>query len=88
MRAFDIIRCGGFDPDQLARLEAIFANAWKELSNRYATVQEESREDARERLARIVVTLGTNTRNDAWLIAVVIAAFEEELGSYTPEPAK
>jgi hypothetical protein len=51
-------------------------------------VQEESREDARERLARIVVTLGTNTRNDAWLIAVVIAAFEEELGSYTPEPAK
>jgi hypothetical protein len=58
------------------RQRRAFAVAWKELSGRYAGVHGESYEQARERLARIVVTLGKGPIEDAQLIALAIAAFE------------
>jgi hypothetical protein len=78
MRAFEIIRSGGFGPAELARLDAIFASAWKNLAARYASVHGESYDEARERLARIVVTLGKSTIDDEQLVALAIAAFERK----------
>jgi hypothetical protein len=76
MRAFAIFRSGGFGPEEIARLDAILANAWKELRGRYASVHGESEPEARERLARIIVTLARATIDDEELIAAAIAGFE------------
>jgi hypothetical protein len=76
MRAFEIIRSGGFGPAEIARLDAVFANAWTELADRYANVHGEGYEKARERLASIVIALGKKSLDDAQLVAIVVAAFE------------
>ena len=53
-----IIRNGGFDPEDVARLDAAFTAAWKQIECRYDLASDMERDATRERLAVMIVTLG------------------------------
>ena len=48
-----IIRNGGFDPEDAARLDAAFTAAWKQIECRYDLASDMERDATRERLAVI-----------------------------------
>ena len=61
MRVRQIIRSGGFEPQDVKLLDAVFDASWHQLQGYYPPEGTE-REVARERLAAIVVTLGKTCR--------------------------
>ena len=56
MKAYELIRNGGFGPEDLKFLDAVFDAAWQEVASQFST--DEEREAARLKLAGIIVTLG------------------------------
>lgn len=61
MRVRQIIRSGGFEPEDINLLDAVFDASWHQLERHYPADGTE-RVAARERLASIVVTLGNTCR--------------------------
>jgi hypothetical protein len=61
MRVRQIIRSGGFEPQDVKRLDAVFDASWHQLAG-YYPAEGTVRDAARERLASIVVTLGKTCR--------------------------
>ena len=53
-----IIRNGGFDPEDVARLSAAFTAAWKQIECRFDVASDLERDAIREKLAVIIVELG------------------------------
>ena len=53
-----IIRNGGFDPEDVARLDAAFTAAWKQIEFRFDLASEMERDASREKLAVIIVAIG------------------------------
>ena len=76
MKARQIIGDGGFAPEDVVFVSAVFDSAWHQVESRFANGGEE-RDIARERLARIVVALATANRDHGGgeLEALVLAAF-------------
>ena len=56
MEAYERIRNGGFGPEDLKFLNAVFDAAWHEIASRFST--DDEREAARLKLAGIIVALG------------------------------
>ena len=50
-------RNGGFDPEDLAMLDGVFADCWKQIEGRYTVANGDERNAARENLATIIVAL-------------------------------
>ena len=61
MRVRQIIRSGGFEPQDVKLLDAVFDASWHQLQG-YYPLEGTERDAARERLASIVVTLGKTCR--------------------------
>ena len=55
VEAYERIRNGGFGPEDLKFLNAVFDAAWQEIASRFST--DDEREAARLKLAGIIVTL-------------------------------
>ena len=55
VEAYERIRDGGFGPEDLKFLNAVFDAAWHEIASRFST--DDEREAARLKLAGIIVTL-------------------------------
>ena len=83
-----IIRKGGFDPEDVARLDAAFTAAWKQIECRYDLASDMERDATRERLAVMIVTLGESCHEiDAVeLQARALATFDQN-GGDPPPPA-
>jgi hypothetical protein len=56
VKAYELIRNGGFGPGDLKFLNAVFDAAWQEIASRFST--DDEREAARLKLAGIILTLG------------------------------
>ena len=55
--ARQIVRNGGFDPDDLSMLDSVFAHSWTLIESQYTFANWEGRNASRERLATIIVAL-------------------------------
>jgi hypothetical protein len=77
MKVRQIIRSGGFEPEDVKLLDAVFDACWHQMECHYP-VEDAQRVVARERLATIVVTLGKTCRHldAAELQTRVLAMFE------------
>jgi hypothetical protein len=56
VKARQFIRDGGFSPEDVKFLDAVFDASWQEIERRFRS--DEEREAAQLRLAKIIVTLG------------------------------
>jgi hypothetical protein len=65
MKARQIIVDGGFGPEDFAVLDAAFNAAWTQIEGRTSVANGEERDAARDRLARIIVTLCKAHEHDA-----------------------
>lgn len=80
MKAREIIRDSGFGPEDLAALDGILAEVWERYS---ASIEPSKHASARERIARIIVTLangGYKAKPDE-LKSRAIETFEQGLES-------
>lgn len=77
MKVRRIIRGGGFDPEDVKLLDAVFDACWHQMECHYPG-EDIRRAAARERLATIVLTLGKTCRHldAAELQTRVIAMFD------------
>ena len=84
-----IIRNGGFHPEDVARLDAAFTAAWKQIECIYDLASDVERDATRERLAVIIVALGKSCHEiDAVeLRAKALAVFDSQNGGDPPPPA-
>jgi len=62
MKVRQIIHSGGFEPEEVKLLEAVFDASWHRIEGHYPAEGTE-RDAARERLATVVVTLGNTCRH-------------------------
>src|SRR6185369_4943810 len=78
-----IIRNGGFDPEDVARLDAAFTAAWKQIEFRFDPASDLERDAIREKLAVIIVELGKSFHEmDAVeLQARALAMFDNQISS-------
>ena len=84
-----IIRNGGFDPEDVARLDAAFTAAWKQIEFRFDLASDLERDALREKLAVIIVELGKSFHEiDAVeLQARALAMFDTQIRGAPPPPA-
>ena len=84
-----IIRNGGFDPEDVARLQTAFTAAWKQIECIYDLARDVERDATRERLAVMIVTLGESCHEiDAVeLQARALAMFDNQIRGAPPPPA-
>ena len=77
MKVRQIIRSGGFEPEDVKLLDAVFDTCWHQMERQYPE-EDIQRTAARERLATIVLTLGKTCRHldAAELQTRVIAMFD------------
>jgi hypothetical protein len=77
MKVRQIIRSGGFEPEDVKLLDAIFDDCWHRVEGRYLG-EGAQRTAARELLATIVLTLGKTCRHldAAELQTRVLAMFD------------
>jgi len=61
MKARELIRKGGYPPDQLNVLFEAFDGAWAQIANHFYGESAERIEAARERLARAIVAAAANS---------------------------
>jgi len=61
MKVRRIIRGGGFEPEDVKLLDAVFDACWHQMECRYP-VEDAQRTAARERLATLELTLGKTCR--------------------------
>ena len=74
VEAYALIRNGGFGPEDLKFLNAVFDAAWQEIASRFST--DDEREAARLKLAGIIVTLGNHDYVTTELQARAIEVFD------------
>ena len=84
-----IIRNGGFDPEDVARLDAAFTAAWNQIEFRFDLASDLERDAIREKLAVIIVELGKSFHEiDAVeLQARALAMFHTQIRGAPPPPA-
>jgi hypothetical protein len=79
MKVRQIIRSGGFEPEEVKLLETVFDACWHQMESFYLS-EDAQRVAARERLATIVLTLGKTCRHldVTELQSRVLAMFEHK----------